>query len=79
MNQKEVNLVGYWNGDEEDPDITFNTSESDCYYLCNIKLTVVPQRSSNCEIQKLERSIKKAYKGAKGLDRAFKNLGKKLK
>lgn len=72
-----MNLIGYWNGDENNPDIVFDTSLADCYKLCSIKITVIPQKEEIDVGRKLSNSLDKAYKGARSLDKAFKGISRK--
>lgn len=63
---KEVNILGYWNGSIEDPEITFNQEEAlrSNKTLCIINLKPVPQLSnSENDIDKKLKKVSRELRG----------------
>jgi hypothetical protein len=70
-----VYLVGYWNGNEKDPEITFYIKEcdKDTRKLVHITLELIKEEDSS---KKVTRAARRADKAVKKLLKAIKHLEK---
>lgn len=78
MSKEEVLLIGYWNGNEEDPEITFHVKEDqkDPRKLVRITLELVEERDSKASLRRTEKSLKRANKSLKNLAKSVKHWEK---
>lgn len=76
MTDEEVKLVAYWNGDESNPEITFDVRENDTRQLVVITITPVPagQSKSNYDITKGTAELKKISRELRNLTIATRRL-----
>ena len=75
MVSKLINLIGYWNGSEKDPEISFyvKESEKDTRKLVHITLELIEESSTDI---KIDSEYKRASKNLKNLIKSVKHWEK---
>ena len=77
MSDDEIQMVGYWNKDKTNPEITFDTRENDTRELVIITLKKLPKSghpNSNYDINKTTAEFKKVSRELKNLTLSTRRL-----
>jgi len=82
-NKNPIRLVGYWNGDENNPDIVFIPPDNELkrkkYSLVVIELTEPFEREDSAEIKQLEKTVNKIESYNSKVSKKFNDASNSLK